>query len=357
MKSFCLIGLGSNLGDRQRALEGAIARLERHPQVKVVARSPWLETAPAGGPSGQSAFLNGAVLVETSLPPETLLDFVQQIEDDLGRRRGEFWGPRTIDLDLLLYDQVALTTPRLVLPHPRMAWRRFVLAPAAQIAASMAHPILNWTIGRMLEHLNTSAWYVAITEVGRPFQAVSVGRGAEKPDISARLLAEEVARRTAVRLLLKAEAQAKFSRPDFACASGLDICRPNNSSRHAWQIELEFLQQRTGELLAERPEWQDPRRPTVSDFWLDQFAAEAQVRLPSEQWEPYRAWWQELRQKVVRPRLIVLLETPADERSDPISRMILEEACQPDQGPVLRLESSDSEAAVREVYAAIEAMR
>ena len=92
-----------------------------------------------------------------------MLACLEQIENRLGRRRTERWGPRTIDLDLLLYDELVLDTPTLVLPHPRMAWRRFVLEPAAEVAGTMLHPTIRWTIARLLEHLNSARPYVAIT--------------------------------------------------------------------------------------------------------------------------------------------------------------------------------------------------
>ena len=151
--SVCLIALGSNLGDRRQTLDEAVARLARHPQLCVLATSPWIETAAVGGPPGQGDFLNGAVLLETSLPPEAVLTLLQEIETALGRRREEHWGPRSIDLDLLLYDQEVRRTPSLVLPHPRMTQRRFVLEPAAAIAASMVHPLTGWTVRQHLDSL------------------------------------------------------------------------------------------------------------------------------------------------------------------------------------------------------------
>ena len=93
-----------------------------------------------GGPPGQGDFLNGAILVETLLSPEAVLAILQEIEAALGRRREERWGPRTIDLNLLLYNQEVRRTPALELPHPRMTQRRFVLEPAAAVAASMVIP-------------------------------------------------------------------------------------------------------------------------------------------------------------------------------------------------------------------------
>ena len=111
--SLCLVSLGSNEGDRQANLEAAVARLAAHPHVKLIAHSSWRETIAVGGPVGQSNFLNGAVKLETSLAPRELLGCLQQIESDLGRRRAERWGPRPIDLDLLLYDELILAASEL----------------------------------------------------------------------------------------------------------------------------------------------------------------------------------------------------------------------------------------------------
>ncbi len=152
--SSCLIGLGSNLGDRRATLDLAVEHLDRHPQMVFRRRSRWYETAPDGGPTGQPTYLNGAAVVETSLGPQSVLEVLQQIESDLGRRRSVRWGPRTVDLDLLLYDRVVLDdAPSLVLPHPRMAQRRFVLEPAAEVAGSMVHPTTGLTISRLLDRL------------------------------------------------------------------------------------------------------------------------------------------------------------------------------------------------------------
>ncbi|MHB8899028.1 MAG: 2-amino-4-hydroxy-6-hydroxymethyldihydropteridine diphosphokinase, partial [Thermoguttaceae bacterium] len=125
----CLIGLGSNLGDRAALLDAAISLLRDERGVELAATSRYHETAAAGGPAGQARFLNAAVLVLTHLLPGELLDAAMRIESRLGRRREERWGPRSIDIDLLLYDGLTVRGEGLRLPHPRMAWRRFVLAP------------------------------------------------------------------------------------------------------------------------------------------------------------------------------------------------------------------------------------
>jgi 2-amino-4-hydroxy-6-hydroxymethyldihydropteridine diphosphokinase len=129
-----LIGLGSNLGDRKANVDGALAALSGRPGVRVRAVSPYHETPAVGGPGGQGAFLNAAASLESTLGPEALLDALNAVEADAGRRRDDRWGARTLDLDLLVFGDLLIDTPRLSVPHPRMALRRFVLAPLAEIA-------------------------------------------------------------------------------------------------------------------------------------------------------------------------------------------------------------------------------
>lgn len=158
-----LVGLGSNLGDRRATLDRALALLPGRGPIRVLAASGYRETPAVGGPAGQPAYLNAAALLQTSLEPRDLLRQLQAVERALGRVRGERWGPRTADLDLLLYDQARLETPELTLPHPRMSFRRFVLEPAAEVAPDLVHPTTGWTIRRLLEYMNTAANYVAVT--------------------------------------------------------------------------------------------------------------------------------------------------------------------------------------------------
>jgi 2-amino-4-hydroxy-6-hydroxymethyldihydropteridine diphosphokinase len=149
------IALGSNLGGRKARLREALNALSSHAQIRVEAVSSFYETAPVGGPAGQPMYLNAAARLQTSLKPHELLDVMLQIELALGRDRapGERNGPRTIDLDLLLYEDLALDEPGLTLPHPRMHERVFVLQPLAEVAPHAPHQRLKKTVRELLDEL------------------------------------------------------------------------------------------------------------------------------------------------------------------------------------------------------------
>lgn len=146
-----LVGLGSNRGERQEIFQSAITKIAESEQVTLVRVSRFYQSIPSGGPP-QEMFLNAAVLLETSLSPIKLLDQLQLLELELGRKRTEFWGPRTIDLDILLFGREIISTSRLTIPHPRFYWRSFALEPANEIAPFMLHPQLGQTV-RDLWHL------------------------------------------------------------------------------------------------------------------------------------------------------------------------------------------------------------
>lgn len=137
------LGLGSNLGDRLGHLQLAVDALARVPGVRVNAVSRVYETAPVGGPP-QDPYLNAVVAIETKLDPYELLRCCQEIEALAARERGERWGPRTLDIDLLLVDDARLEEDELTIPHPRMWERGFVLAPLRDVAPELVDAGLTW---------------------------------------------------------------------------------------------------------------------------------------------------------------------------------------------------------------------
>ena len=137
--SLAYIALGANLGDPAATVNAAFAALDQLPQSRLLAKSALYRTAPVGI-ADQPEFVNAAALVDTTLAPEALLDALLGIEQAFGRVRAERNGPRTLDLDILLYDDLTLATPRLTLPHPRLHLRAFVLQPLADLAPDLAIP-------------------------------------------------------------------------------------------------------------------------------------------------------------------------------------------------------------------------
>ncbi|MEE9487606.1 MAG: 2-amino-4-hydroxy-6-hydroxymethyldihydropteridine diphosphokinase [Candidatus Brocadiales bacterium] len=148
------LGLGANLGKRIETLKEAVKKLGAHPGISVTAGSPYYETAPQGGPP-QPPYVNAVLEIKTGLSPDELLEAVHEIEDCLGRDRGssreQRWGPRTVDIDILLYDDLIVEEEHLKIPHPMMHERRFVLEPLADIAPESVHPLIKKTVAQLLE--------------------------------------------------------------------------------------------------------------------------------------------------------------------------------------------------------------
>ena len=136
----CLIALGSNLGDRLENLRAGVAEIEGADGTAIVAVSPLYETAPVGGPDDQGPYLNAALVADTTLDAATLLALLHRIEAVRERQRTVHWGPRTLDLDLLLFGDRRIDTPRLSVPHPQMHRRAFVLVPLHDLAPDLDLP-------------------------------------------------------------------------------------------------------------------------------------------------------------------------------------------------------------------------
>lgn len=152
----CIIGFGSNEGDSPALFRAAARMLADSQDLRIVAASSLYASTPAGGPADQPEFLNAALLIETARPAEALLDELLDIELRLGRARTIRWGPRTLDLDLLIAGDEISATSRLTLPHPRFMVRRFAVFPAAEIAPRMRLPTLFCNLRQLRNHLSTT---------------------------------------------------------------------------------------------------------------------------------------------------------------------------------------------------------
>ena len=146
------IGFGSNIGDRLAHIQNAIHVLSKTEGITLQKISSVYKTAPVGY-EAQAEFLNGVAAIQTSLSPLSLLHTLKDIETEVGRQHRIRWGPREIDLDILIYGDLCLQTEKLVIPHPEMHLRRFVLVPLAEIAPDVVHPVFQETVQTLLERL------------------------------------------------------------------------------------------------------------------------------------------------------------------------------------------------------------
>ncbi|MBW4522441.1 MAG: 2-amino-4-hydroxy-6-hydroxymethyldihydropteridine diphosphokinase [Scytolyngbya sp. HA4215-MV1] len=151
---FCAIALGGNLGDPKTTLESALQVLSQKPGITLVKRSQLYLTKAVGPP--QPDYVNACAVLSTSLPPQALMATLLAIETQFGRVRREKWGARTLDLDLLLFDDVILNTSALQIPHPRMTERAFVLAPLVEIAPDWVEPVSGRTVADLVKTVDCS---------------------------------------------------------------------------------------------------------------------------------------------------------------------------------------------------------
>lgn len=142
MKHHAYLGLGSNIDNRIAYIRAALNALDQHEEIKIIKQSSIYETDPVGY-EDQGLFLNMVVQIETNLQPEKLLDVCLSIETSLGRKREKRWGPRSIDIDLLLFDQQIIHTEKLTVPHPRMCERGFVTIPLLEIEQNIKLPTMD----------------------------------------------------------------------------------------------------------------------------------------------------------------------------------------------------------------------
>ena len=279
----CLIGCGANEGARREQLNQAIDMLRFMPGVRLVDVSQFLETLPVGGSPGQSPYLNAACLIETTFKPAEVLDMLLAVENTLHRSRETRWGPRTIDLDLLLYDDCVLKTECLQVPHPRMTTRRFVLEPAAAIAADLKHPVAGCTIRELLENISERHLHVAV--VGVP------GSGA--PEI-----ADAVADVTLSRLI---HAPAPLPLSSFGAPNG-----EQSAIKEEPVDQLLLLSQKYAAPLL-KANWPVDPHGTVTDYWIESIRLAAQTNSVSDTNKQFENAFATISQETVVPNVILLL--------------------------------------------------
>lgn len=149
------VGIGSNLARPLQQVQRAIEALKAIPATRLTGVSPWYGSSPVGGPAEQPDYVNGVARLQTRLSPHALLDALQTIEQQQGRERHTRWGARTLDLDLLLFGNLALDDERLTVPHPRLAERAFVLVPLADLEPGLMLPN-GYSVGSLLPHISTT---------------------------------------------------------------------------------------------------------------------------------------------------------------------------------------------------------
>lgn len=278
----CLIGCGSNQGARREQLDRAIELLGVMPGVRVAAVSRHRETRPVGGPPDQPPFLNGALVVDTELPPHELMALLAAVENTLHRDRQERWGPRTVDLDLLLYEDLVIDdglpgTAALTVPHPRMTTRRFVLEPAVEIAPDLRHPTSGLSLRELLDNISQPHLHVCVAGV---------------PGCGAAEVAEAIADATLAR--------------HVRCCLRIPPAGPAQGSAGEWNRAFD-----EASAPLRRESW--PRDPhgTVSDAWLGALAAAAETALGPGEFARFSAHCAARGPAIAAPHVAIFLRLSA----------------------------------------------
>ena len=168
-KDMVIIGLGANLDSPMEMMRESLRKLAARPGLVLKAVSPVYLTEPQGGPKNQNWYHNAVVLLDCSLKPHELLNMLLAVELDLGRQRLEYCGPRVIDLDFLAWGSLVINdAPELIIPHPRMHQRLFVIAPLARVAPKWRHPVLGRTAAEILAEINPDGQGIRQLDTNEP---------------------------------------------------------------------------------------------------------------------------------------------------------------------------------------------
>jgi hypothetical protein len=279
--------------------------------------------------------LNAAARFETDLPPEEVYALLAEIEASCGRLRADRWAARTIDLDLLLYDELEVNSPGLLVPHPRMAFRRFVLEPAAEVAGEMLHPSSGWSVARLLQNVNTANPYIAILAPLHSGQSE---------------LAHQIV-----------SACGGIAMLDESPMRPADL---NDSPSQVFRRQIEFLDRARAQLA--RVSWPAEAPLVVSDFYVDQMLAYAE-QLPGNLKAELEQAWATAHPELAQPKLLVVLDdlpepsrqkvgSHADEPGERLRAAMVRLARRKNLGPVLFAGRASARHA-EEAIAAIQAMR
>jgi 2-amino-4-hydroxy-6-hydroxymethyldihydropteridine diphosphokinase len=312
----CLIGCGSNLGKRRDQLDRAIELLRFMPGITLDAVSRYRQTRPVGGPPRQRGYLNGACTIETELSPHDVLGMLAAVENTLHRERAVRWGPRSIDLDLLLYEDLVVDSDALTLPHPRMTTRRFVLEPCVEIAPEWWHPPASCTLRDLLE--NISVPNPLVTVIGVP------GSGA--PEVAAAVADATMARLLRAPSPLPAppdrshdaagrEATSRKPSGFSGTPSGFSGTPSGFSGTPSGAGASRELSWRATLATWSRPlaadAWPTSPQATVADYWLDGALAAMAAELPPESLDHVHADLDRLAAECVTPHVAILLVADA----------------------------------------------